>query len=116
VEALHLRYFERARRNDGRVLPVEERDLLREVEGGLDRAALEREVHRCFSCGSCLACDNCWTLCPDSAVLKTPEPGEDGSPYVFDLDYCEGRGICAEQCPSGFIEMASEYSTTGSGR
>jgi NADPH-dependent glutamate synthase beta subunit-like oxidoreductase/Pyruvate/2-oxoacid:ferredoxin oxidoreductase delta subunit len=109
-ERLHLRYFDHAGRSDGPVLPVEGRDLLREVEGGLDRPALMCEVHRCFSCGSCLACDNCWTLCPDSAVLKMPEPGDDGAPYVFDLEYCKGCGICAEECPPGFIEMVPERS------
>lgn len=107
-EGLHLRYFDRAPRAESPVLPPAERDLEREVEGTLEHASLEREVHRCFSCGSCLACDNCWTLCPDSAVLKTPEPGADGSPYVFDLEYCKGCGLCAEECPPGFIEMEAE--------
>lgn len=107
-ERIHVRYFDRAPRAGSPVLPRAERDLEREVEGALEPGALEREVHRCFSCGSCLACDNCWTLCPDNAVLKTPEPGADGSPYVFDLEYCKGCGLCAEECPPGFIEMEAE--------
>lgn len=107
-ERIHVRYFERAPREQSSVLPPEERDLEGEVEGPLGTPALEREVHRCFSCGSCLACDNCWTLCPDNAVLKTPEPGPEGAPYVFDLEYCKGCGLCAEECPPGFIEMEAD--------
>jgi len=107
-EALQLHYFDHQPRVEGRLLPPAERDLEREVEAGFAPAELAAEVGRCFSCGSCMRCDNCWTLCPDSAVLKTPAAGTDGSPYVFDLEYCKGCGICAVECPTGFIAMQRE--------
>jgi len=87
---------------------VEKRDGYAEIAAGLTEREVHHEAGRCFSCGSCLACDNCWTLCPDSAVLKTRETASDGSHYVFDYDYCKGCGLCAHECPSGFIVMVEE--------
>lgn len=105
---LNLNYFEPGRRPQERVLPVEERQGDREIEGGLTYDQVVSESRRCFSCGNCFACDNCWTLCPDAAVLKTREAASDGSHYVFDYDYCKGCGLCANECPCGFIAMEDE--------
>ena len=105
---LNLAYFEPAPAQRAASLPVPERDDQREIEGGLDAAAVAAEAARCFSCGNCLACDNCWTLCPDAAVIKTAERASDGSHYVFDYDYCKGCGLCARECPCGFIAMVPE--------
>lgn len=108
LEALNLHYFEHAPRPVEPVLPVEKRDGAAEVEQSLSGAVVKAEALRCFSCGNCLACDNCWTLCPDMAVLKTQEVASDGSHYVFDYDYCKGCGLCAHECPSGYIAMQEE--------
>ena len=74
----------------------------------IGRAAAMAEAQRCLSCGNCLACDNCWTFCPDNAVIKTAELARDGSHYLFDLDYCKGCGLCAHECPTGYIQMLPE--------
>ena len=108
VDELNLHYFAPARRHEGSVLPVAQRAPDVEAEGGLDGKALAEEAQRCLSCGNCLACDNCWTFCPEPAVLKTASPVADGSRYVFDYEYCKGCGICARECPSGFIAMEDE--------
>lgn len=105
---LNLHYYEHAARVREPVTPVEDRKGDEEIVHGLHYAAISQESARCFSCGNCLACDNCWTLCPDSAVLKTRELAEDGSHYVFDYDYCKGCGLCAKECPCGYIEMVDE--------
>jgi len=77
-----------------------------EVVLGLDESTALFEARRCMSCGSCLACDNCFGVCPDNAVIKL-EPG--GSyDYEFDYDYCKGCGICVQECPCGAIEMQPE--------
>ncbi len=107
-EHLNLHYFEPGQRPEPALLPVEERTGFQEVEGVLARSQVHAEGVRCFSCGECMACDNCWTLCPDSAVLKARERCQDGSHYVFDYDYCKGCGLCAEECPCGYIEMVAE--------
>ncbi|MGO9443521.1 MAG: FAD-dependent oxidoreductase [Thiobacillaceae bacterium] len=107
-ERLNLAYFEHATRPHSRILVPELRNGSDEIDSGLDEAQVKYETARCLSCGNCLACDNCWTLCPDQAVLKTRERASDGSHYVFDYDYCKGCGLCAHECPSGFIAMVDD--------
>jgi NADPH-dependent glutamate synthase beta subunit-like oxidoreductase len=76
-----------------------------EVVQGLDEGNALFEARRCLSCGNCFSCDNCYGVCPDNAVLKLGQPGEE---YAIDLDYCKGCGICAAECPCGAIEMVPE--------
>jgi NADPH-dependent glutamate synthase beta subunit-like oxidoreductase len=108
-DGLNTAYYEPAPRQDEPVLPAAERTDTAEISGPLDDAAVLREAARCFSCGNCLACDNCWTLCPDAAVIKTRDVASDGSHYVFDLDYCKGCGLCAHECPCGYIAMEEDH-------
>jgi NADPH-dependent glutamate synthase beta subunit-like oxidoreductase len=82
------------------------RSTFDEVTGGLTENNALFEARRCLSCGTCFACDNCYGVCPDNAVLKV---GPGGSyAYEIDLDFCKGCGICAEECPAGAIEMEPE--------
>ena len=107
-ESLNMDYFEPAARAQQAILPVAERVGEVEIESGLSAQQAAKEANRCFACGNCLTCDNCWTLCPDSAVLKTHDIALDGSFYVFDYDYCKGCGLCATECPSGYIQMRND--------
>jgi NADPH-dependent glutamate synthase beta subunit-like oxidoreductase len=77
-----------------------------EVVGGLDASSALFEARRCLSCGSCFACDNCYGVCPDNAVIKLEPTG--AYAYAIDLDYCKGCGLCAQECPCGAIEMVAE--------
>jgi len=104
---LNVNYFEHAPRVQAPLLAVEQRCADAEIEGALSQGTIVGEARRCFSCGKCMSCDNCWTLCPDNSVLKT-ERTEDGWQYVFDYDHCKGCGICAHECPVGFIDMVNE--------
>ncbi|MEJ2631987.1 MAG: FAD-dependent oxidoreductase [Acidihalobacter sp.] len=101
-------YYDATPRARELVLPIEERTGCAEIEPGISGPQARHEAGRCLSCGMCLSCDNCYTLCPDMAVLKTPEPTTDGSTYVFDYDYCKGCGLCASECPCGFIQMVDD--------
>jgi len=108
IAQLNLSYFEHAARIDAPILPPAERRGQEEIEVSLDANQASHEAGRCLSCGNCMACDHSWTLCPDSAVLKTTEEAADGSHNLFDYDYCKGCGLCAHECPCGFIAMQDE--------
>ena len=60
------------------------------------------EAKRCFSCGNCTFCDNCYHYCPDLAVKRV------AGGYTVDADYCKGCGICVRECPTGSMEMLEE--------
>ena len=73
-----------------------------EVQIGLDVAQALAETNRCFSCGTCILCDNCVIYCPDLAVKR------EGAGYVVLTDYCKGCGICVQECPTGSMTMVEE--------
>jgi Pyruvate/2-oxoacid:ferredoxin oxidoreductase delta subunit len=73
-----------------------------EVQLGLDAAQALAEAQRCFSCGSCIHCDQCVTYCPDLAVLRV-----DGG-YRVNTDYCKGCGVCVRECPTGSMAMSED--------
>lgn len=60
------------------------------------------EAARCFSCGECTFCDNCFKYCPDMAVQRLP------GGYAIAADYCKGCGLCVRECPTGAIAMEEE--------
>lgn len=59
------------------------------------------EALRCFNCGSCTECGNCYIFCPDTAIKRDP----DGYGYIADMDYCKGCGVCVNECPRGAMKM-----------
>lgn len=77
-------------------------DPFAEIAGGLAEEIRADELGRCFHCGRCTTCDNCYIYCPDVAVSKA------GEGFAIDLDYCKGCGVCAEECPRAAIEMVEE--------
>jgi Pyruvate/2-oxoacid:ferredoxin oxidoreductase delta subunit len=77
-----------------------------EVQLGLELEQVLDEAGRCFSCGTCTHCDNCFQHCPDLAIRRM-SPGEGGG-YVVLTDYCKGCGICVKECPSGSMTMREE--------
>ncbi|MEA2079647.1 MAG: 4Fe-4S dicluster domain-containing protein, partial [Pseudomonadota bacterium] len=65
------------------------------------------EAGRCMSCGMCFECDNCVIFCPQDAVFRVKKDQKTMGRYV-DTDYakCIGCHICADVCPTGYIDMA----------
>jgi len=64
------------------------------------------EADRCMSCGMCFECDNCVIFCPQDAVFRVKKDRNTMGRYV-DTDYtrCIGCHICADVCPTGYIDM-----------
>ena len=78
-----------------------------ERQAGLAEDAAVAEAGRCMSCGMCFECDNCVIYCPQDAVFKVKKDQATTGRYV-DTDYnkCIGCHICADVCPTGYIDMA----------
>lgn len=72
----------------------------------LKEAQAVAEAKRCMSCGQCFECDNCVVYCPQVAVFKVSKAKSTMGRYV-DTDYskCIGCHICADVCPTGYIQM-----------
>lgn len=60
------------------------------------------ESARCFSCGHCDLCGNCWKFCPHMSVF------EKGGKMAINYDYCKGCGVCAQECPRAVISQELE--------
>ena len=52
----------------------------------------------------CIKCNQCWQVCPDSAIRIDEKTGK---PYI-DYTYCKGCLICVKQCPVKAISKEVE--------
>jgi len=101
-----LDWYEAKPRAERKVLAPEERLArpMEEMDLGLTQEAALEEAARCFSCGLCFGCENCWMYCQSNCFKKIKEltPG-----HYFDIDLktCDGCKKCAEECPCGFLEL-----------
>ncbi|MBI4834835.1 MAG: FAD-dependent oxidoreductase [Planctomycetes bacterium] len=109
-EQLNTAYFEHAPRVSMPHLEFKERvKSTKEVYLGYKPNDAITESDRCFSCGVCNFCDNCWVFCPDMAVIKKKsKPARQSGGYEFNYDYCKGCGICASECPRNVISLVEE--------
>lgn len=103
LDAIATFYYPYAPRAPESRLPQAERIGDAEVQLGFDVERALAEAQRCFSCGTCISCDNCFHYCPDLAIRRLPDGG-----YEVDGDYCKGCGICVRECPTGSMEMIEE--------
>ena len=78
--------------------PMDEMDL------GITQEDAIEETARCFSCGLCFGCENCWMYCQNNCFKKTKQL-QPGHYYDVDLGTCDGCKKCAEECPCGFLEL-----------
>jgi NADPH-dependent glutamate synthase beta subunit-like oxidoreductase len=63
------------------------------------------EASRCFSCGTCNACDNCYLVCPEPCIVRS---SRSNGLYKILVDYCKGCRVCIEECPTGCLEGVPE--------
>jgi NADPH-dependent glutamate synthase beta subunit-like oxidoreductase len=63
------------------------------------------EASRCFSCGTCNACDNCYLVCPEPCIVRSVRSN---GLYKILVDYCKGCRVCIEECPTGCLEGVPE--------
>jgi NADPH-dependent glutamate synthase beta subunit-like oxidoreductase/Pyruvate/2-oxoacid:ferredoxin oxidoreductase delta subunit len=74
--------------------------------GALTEVEAVAEAKRCMSCGMCFECDNCVVYCPQTAVSRVKKSEATLGRYVTtDYDKCIGCHICADVCPTGYIQM-----------
>jgi NADPH-dependent glutamate synthase beta subunit-like oxidoreductase/Pyruvate/2-oxoacid:ferredoxin oxidoreductase delta subunit len=106
---LFLGHFGFAARNQRKFITLSRETALGNFEerlGVLSEQQAVAEAKRCMSCGLCFECDNCVVYCPQLAVKKVPKKEATTGRYVYtDYDRCVGCHICADVCPTGYIQM-----------
>lgn len=106
---LFLGHFQYEARNLREEMPVDASNVIgnySERMKGLSDDQAVAEAKRCMSCGMCFECDNCVIFCPQEAVKRTPKDKSTTGRYVYtDYSRCIGCHICAEVCPTGYIDM-----------
>jgi len=58
----------------------------------------EKEIDRCFSCGTCIFCDKCIENCPQEAISRN------GEVFTIDPDKCTLCYTCVNVCPRGAVQ------------
>ncbi|MBT4589945.1 MAG: NAD(P)-binding protein [Rhodospirillaceae bacterium] len=94
------------RRNEKEITKEKVLSNFEERFSGLEEQQAIDEAERCMSCGMCFECDNCLIYCPQNAISRVAKDSRAMGRYV-DTDYskCVGCYICADVCPSGYINM-----------
>ena len=75
-----------------------------EVSLGISEDDLLAEASRCFSCGSCFGCEQCWMFCTARNYTRLAD-ARPGAYFSLSLDACKDCGKCIEVCPCGFLEV-----------
>ena len=103
IDVINTNYHPQAPRESQQLVgAADRRASFDEVELGLPLDEVLAESQRCFSCGNCTFCDNCFYYCPDIAIKK------ESNGYSVNGDYCKGCGLCVKECPTGSIVMQAD--------
>jgi formate dehydrogenase major subunit len=78
-----------------------------EVGATISEAQFLAEVERCFSCGLCFGCEQCYMYCTAGCFTRLEEP-RPGLYFSLSLDACQECGKCVEVCPCGYLEAAQD--------
>jgi NADPH-dependent glutamate synthase beta subunit-like oxidoreductase len=85
--------------------PMARRSTQQEVILAYSEEQASEEASRCFSCGTCNACDNCYLVCPEPCIVRSVRSN---GLYKILVDYCKGCRVCIEECPTGCLEGVPE--------
>ncbi len=103
----HFEYTPRHKRDEIEISSDEVLGNFQERLKGLSTEEAQAEAERCMSCGMCFECDNCVVFCPQDAVYRVKKDEATLGRYVAtDYARCIGCHICADVCPTGYIDMA----------
>ena len=104
-EELNIDYFEPSKRyTESKGLVKKRIKGFEEVTSTFTEGIALEEAERCFSCGTCNECENCYVFCPDASIIKTKQILS----HQVDYDFCKGCGICFSECPRGVISLKEE--------
>ncbi|MFQ5661255.1 MAG: FAD-dependent oxidoreductase [Gammaproteobacteria bacterium] len=98
--SINTDYFPIQPRQSRPHLAPQDRSHFNEVNTGVPTDVAILEASRCFHCGECTVCGNCFIYCPDSAIVQ----GGDGF-FTVDNQQCKGCGQCVEECPRDAMSM-----------
>ena len=101
-QQINTLYFESNRRVRRRKQNRDRRlKYFSEVNLGFTSEEASFSASRCFSCGTCNYCYNCYFFCPEGVISLDP----DQKTRTVDLDHCKGCGTCAKACPRSVVMM-----------
>jgi Pyruvate/2-oxoacid:ferredoxin oxidoreductase delta subunit len=106
LNRMNMTYFPHFPRVQQQMLPPTSRKKTQQevIQAFTEEQAVE-EAGRCFSCGTCNACDNCYLVCPEPCIAR---PERSNGLYKILVDYCKGCRVCIEECPTGCLEGVPE--------
>jgi NADPH-dependent glutamate synthase beta subunit-like oxidoreductase len=89
-----------------RLLKEERVQSFEEIDLKISANLAMKESERCFNCGLCNQCDNCFIYCPDTSVMRD----KDHQGRHINYDYCKGCGLCVVECPRNAMSLREEES------
>jgi NADPH-dependent glutamate synthase beta subunit-like oxidoreductase len=106
LNRMNMTYFPKFPRvQQGMLAPASRRSTQDEVILAYTEEQAMAEAARCFSCGTCNACDNCYLVCPEPCIIRLDRSN---GLYKILVDYCKGCRVCIEECPTGCLEGVPE--------
>jgi len=101
-QQINTLYFEHSKRMEMRKLDHDKAlGSFSEVNMGFTSDEARISASRCFSCGTCNYCYNCYFFCPEGVILLDPLH----QTKTVDLEHCKGCGTCAKVCPRYVVFM-----------
>lgn len=106
-EEINTDHFQfRPRVTQPRLLKEERVESFEEIDLKVSAQLAMKEAERCFNCGICNQCDNCFIFCPDTSVIRD----KDHQGRHINYDYCKGCGLCVVECPRNAMSLGEETS------